>query len=38
MRRFNVLLLAGVIGTAFYASLALAIPASHSNSGSAGCE
>jgi len=36
MRRFNVLLLAGVIGTAFCASFALAIPASHSNSGQPG--
>ena len=36
MRRFNVLLLAGVIGAAFCASFALAIPASHSNSGQPG--
>ena len=32
MRRFNVLLLAGVIGAAFCASFALALPASHFDS------
>ena len=36
MRRFNLLLFTGVIGTAFCASLALALPASRSDSGQPG--